>query len=199
MSYFINKRYDLLFPFSFCCKLVLWLLVFLLLLSLLFSLNLRSLLIELHELGEIELGLLDQLHFPNQNVLDWENLGAFLLDLLSNGLLNEFFGKILESRLLSFIDHNFHHLFADNLLLRALSVAGSFNLLSCSLGEPNREDSEHVPIRGLGLHEGLNHVVPFLHELAEFVLGHVHPIEVGVAVRSLHLFHLHLHLSPSIP
>ena len=53
-----------------------------------FPLDLRSFLVQLHEFGEIELGLLDQLHFLQEHVLDWEDLGTFLLDLLANGLLD---------------------------------------------------------------------------------------------------------------
>ena len=93
---------------------------------------------------------------------------------------------------------DFHHLFADNLLLRALGIAGSFDLLSCSLCETNSEDSEHVPIRSLSLNKGFNHVVPFLHQLAELVLSHVHSVEVSVAILAFDFLDLDLHLSPGV-
>jgi len=193
----LNKRY---FSFLFCCKFVLWLIIFLLvfIFSFFLPLNFWSLLIQLHEFGEIELGLLNKLDLSDQNILDWENLGTFFSDLFSNWLLNEFFGKILEGRLLALIHHNFHHLFADNLLLRALGIAGSLHLLPCSLCETNSEDSEHVSIGGLGLNKGFNDVVPFLDKLAEFVLCDVHSVEVSVAVWALHFFDLDLDLSPGI-
>jgi len=41
-------------------------------------------LIEFHELGEIELGLLEQLNLLDEDVLEWEDLSTFLLDLLAN-------------------------------------------------------------------------------------------------------------------
>jgi hypothetical protein len=43
-------------------------------------------LVELHELGEIELGLLEQLDLSDEDILEWEDLSAFLLNLLSNRL-----------------------------------------------------------------------------------------------------------------
>ena len=50
-------------------------------------LNLLGLaLVELHELGEIELGLLEHLHLLDENVLEREDLGAVLGDLLDDGV-----------------------------------------------------------------------------------------------------------------
>ena len=49
---------------------------------------LGSFLIKFHELGKIELGLLQELNLSNQDILKRENLAAFCLDFLSNGLLN---------------------------------------------------------------------------------------------------------------
>lgn len=48
-----------------------------------------SLLIELHELGEIELGLLEDLDLSDEAVvLEGEDLGALLLDLLADLFLD---------------------------------------------------------------------------------------------------------------
>ena len=50
-------------------------------------LNLLSVaLVELHELGEIELGLLEHLHLLDEHVLEREDLGAVLGDLLDDGV-----------------------------------------------------------------------------------------------------------------
>jgi hypothetical protein len=107
-------------------------------------------------------------------------------------------GKILEGRLLALVHHDFHHLFADNLLLRALSITGCLHLFTCSLCESNTEDSEHVSIRSLGLNKGFNDIVPFLEQCAELVFSDIHSVEVGVAVVTLHFLNLNLHLSPGI-
>jgi len=113
------------------------------LLNLLF---LWSFLIEFHELGEIELRFLEYLDLLDHDILERENLSAFLLDLLSNGLLNEFLAQLLEGRLLCLSDHDFHHLLANSLLLRSLGIAGSLHLFVCSPGEPNAKHSQHVSI-----------------------------------------------------
>ena len=46
------------------------------------------LLIELHKLGEIELGLLKKLDLSNEDVLEWEDFSTLLLDFLSNRVGN---------------------------------------------------------------------------------------------------------------
>jgi len=48
------------------------------------DLNLGLLLIEFHELGQIELGLLEQLDLADDHVLEGEDLLALLDDLLAN-------------------------------------------------------------------------------------------------------------------
>lgn len=66
-------------------ELVLWLfLAFLLTLDFEFW----FLLIELHELGEIELGLLEELDLSYEDVLEGEDLATLLLDFLSNSVGN---------------------------------------------------------------------------------------------------------------
>lgn len=45
---------------------------------------LRSVLVELHEFGQIKLGLLEHLNLTDEDVLKREDLGALLGDLLSN-------------------------------------------------------------------------------------------------------------------
>ncbi len=107
-------------------------------------------------------------------------------------------GKLLEGGFLSLVDHNFHHLLADELALRSLSVASGANLTAGSLGETDAEHTEEVSIEGLCLNEGLNSGVPLLDNGAKLVASDVHAIEVGVAVEALDLLDLHLHLSPSL-
>ena len=107
-------------------------------------------------------------------------------------------GKLLEGRLLSLADHNLHHLLADELALRALSVAGSADLSAGSLGEANAEHTEEVSVSSLGLNESLNGSVPLLDNGALLITGDVHSVEVSVAVEALDFLDLDLHLSPSL-
>ena len=48
----------------------------------------RLLLIEFHELGKIELGLLEELDLSDEYVLEGEDLLALLGDLFTNSILN---------------------------------------------------------------------------------------------------------------
>lgn len=107
-------------------------------------------------------------------------------------------GKLLESGLLGLVNHDLHHLLADELALRALGVASSADLATGPLGEADAEHAEKVAVEGLGLDEGLNGGVPLLDDGAELVAGDVHAVEVGVAVEALDLLDLDLHLSPSL-
>ena len=107
-------------------------------------------------------------------------------------------GKLLESGLLSLVNHDLHHLLADELALRTLSVASGADLAAGSLGETNAEHAEEVTIEGLGLDEGLNSGVPLLDNSAELVTCNVHTVEVGVAIEALNLLNLDLHLSPGL-
>lgn len=99
---------------------------------------------------------------------------------------------------MDFIDHDFHHLLADESLLRVLGIASSLDLSGSSAGETNAEESEEETIGGLGLHEGLNEGVPLLDEGAELVLGGIKTVEVSVAIVALYFFDLNLNLSPGL-
>jgi hypothetical protein len=52
------------------------------------GLDLGLVLIELHELGEIELGLLEELDLSDEDVLEGEDLRALLNNLLAKGILD---------------------------------------------------------------------------------------------------------------
>ena len=107
-------------------------------------------------------------------------------------------GKLLEGGFLSLVDHNFHHLLADELALRSLSVASGANLTAGSLGETDAEHTEEVSVSGLGLHEGLDGGVPLLDNGTLLIAGNVHTVEVGVAIEALNFLDLDLHLSPGL-
>jgi len=183
---------------SFLCgKEVLWLFSWCVALSfLLLLLGFRSFLIEFHELGKIKLGFLEDLNLLDHDVLEGEDLSTFLLDLFANGLGNEFLAQFLKSGLLSLSNHDLHHSLPNGLLLGALGIASGLDLFASPPGKPNAEHSEHVPISSLGLHKRLNGGVPFLHKLAELVLGNIHAMEVSVAIVTLYFLNLHLHFSP---
>ena len=96
------------------------------------------------------------------------------------------------------VDHNLHHLLADELALGALGVTSCSNLLIGSLGEANAEHTEEIAVGGFSLDKGLDCGVPLLDDCAKLVTSDVHSVEVGVAVEALDFFNLDFHLSPSI-
>ena len=120
-----------------------------------------------------------------------------LKDIINNWKNIQFLGKLLKGRLLGLVDHDLHHLLADELSLRTFGVASSSDLSAGSFCESDAEHSEQVSVNSLGLDEGLNGGVPFLDDGAQLVSCDVHSVEVGVAVESLDFFDLQLHLSPS--
>lgn len=130
--------------------------------------------------------------------MEGEDLGALLLDIFVDGLLDELLGQLLQGALLHFGHHDFHHFASDEFPLGALGVAGGLHLLAGPPGEPNSEESQHEAVGGLALDEALDDRVPLLDELAEFVLGHVHAVEVGVAVEVLDFFNLQFDLPPGL-
>ena len=97
---------------------------------------------------------------------------------------------------MGFVHHDFHHLLSDKLDLRRFGIACGSDLFVSSLGESNAKHSEQVSVNSFGLHESFDGGVPFLHNGAELVSGDVHAVKVSVAIKSLHFFYLHLHLSP---
>jgi len=154
-------------------------------------------LVQLHEFGEIELWLLEDLGLSDHAVvLEWVDLAALFLDLFTNLFFNKDLCELLEGRFLDCCLHNLHHLLSDELLVGSLGEAGCLDLSLGSLGEGNCEQSKDVPIGGLGLNEGLDKGVPFLDHGAGLVSGNVHTVEVSIAVESLDLVNLELKLSP---
>jgi len=98
---------------------------------------------------------------------------------------------------LDFLLHNLHHLFADELLVRSLGIAGSLNLFLGLLSKSNAEHSENVAILGLSLNESFDEGVPFLDHSSTMVPGDVHAIEVGIAVKAFDFLNLEPKLLPS--
>lgn len=153
-------------------------------------------LVKLHKLGKIELWLLEHLDLSDEHVLEWEDLGAVLGDLGGDLSSEESLEQVTEGVLLDLSNHNLHHLLAELLLLGALGVAGSLDLVAVAAGEGDGEEADEVTIRGLGLNESLDQRVPLLDKGAELVAGDVHTVEVGVAVETLDFLDLELDLSP---
>jgi len=153
-------------------------------------------LVKLHELGQIELRLLENLGLVDKDVLEREDFVAFISDLLGDDIGEELFEEVLEGGFLSLVDHDFLHLLSDLLDLGSLGVASSLDLSVLSSGESNGEESDEVAVGGLGLDEGFDKRVPLLDEGAHLVSSDADTGEVGEAVESLDFLNLELDDSP---
>jgi hypothetical protein len=157
-----------------------------------------SSLVHLHKLGDVELGLLEDLNLPDVDVLDGENSLALLLNLLSHDLGEELLDELLEVALGSLLGHDLGHLGADLLLLSSLDVAGLLELVGHLLGEGDAEHADEVSVGGADVDGGLDDGLPFLDETAKLVAGHVHAVEVGEDVVALDLLSNELDLPEAL-
>ena len=162
------------------------------------SLHLDLVGVKLHQLGKIELGLLEDLQLADHNVLKREDLVALLGDLLGGGVADQGLDEVLEGGLGDGGEEDLHHLAAELLFLGALGVAGSLDLLLVALGEGNGENTDDVAVLGLGLDEGLDEGVPLLDEGAEAVTSDVETVEVSVAFETLDFLALEANLAPGL-
>ena len=153
--------------------------------------------VKFHKFSKIELGLLEDLHFSDEDVLKREDLLALLCDCLVDLVGKKLLEEVFEGALGNLTNEDGHDLLAKKFGLGSLGVASSFDLASVASGKGDSENTYEVAIVGLGLNEGLDEGVPLLDEGAELVTSDVHAVEVGVAVETLDFFDLELDLSPS--
>jgi len=154
-------------------------------------------LVQLHQLGQIELGLLQDLGLVYEDVLEGEDFGALVSDRLGDGVGENLFEEILEVVGSALLEHNLHHLLTDGLDLGTTGVAGGLDLAVLASGESNGKESAEVAVGGLGLDEALDEGVPFLDEGAHLVSGDGQTVEVGEALETLNFLNLELDDSPS--
>ena len=153
--------------------------------------------VKFHKFSKIELGLLEDLHFSDEDVLKGEDLLALLCDCLVDLVGKKLLEEVFEGALGSLSNEDGHDLLTEKFGLGSLGVASSLDLASVASGEGDSEDAYEVAIVGLGLNECLDEGVPLLDEGTELVTSDVHAVEVGVAVETLDFFDLELDLSPS--
>lgn len=123
---------------------------------------------------------------------------SLLLNFLANDFRDELGNEVLEVPGLGFTNHDFDHLGADGAALGGLSVRGLALLVRSALGETNAKETKSVTISGLDVGRGLDQSVPFAHQRAELVSGHVHAPEVGQALHARHFLNAELELSKGI-
>jgi ethanolamine utilization microcompartment shell protein EutS len=153
--------------------------------------------VPLHKSGNVELGLLDNLHLADIALLDGEDGRALTLDLLSGGSGNKSLNESLKVSLSGQGGHGVDHLGADGADLGRLGVTGLLELILLLLGEGDAEHADDVTIGGTSINIGLNDRLLLLDEGAKLITGHVHAVEVEETVVSLNILDTELDLAVS--
>jgi len=99
---------------------------------------------------------------------------------------------------LALVNHDLHHLLADQFLLGRLCVAGSLHLVLVASGESDAEHSEQVSILSFGLCKSFDQSVPLLQEGARLVSCDVQSMEISVSIKSFNFFALDLYFPPRL-
>lgn len=150
---------------------------------------------ELEELGHIELGRLQDLRLSDVHVLERVNASARLLNLPPNRLGHKLLHQLLQVTARRLLGHNLKHLPSDLPDLGRLRIRRLANLRLPPLREPNREETEEVPVGRLDVDVRLDEGLPFTDEGTELVRGEVHAVEIGQAVFALNLVDAELDLA----
>mmetsp|Transcript_3496 Transcript_3496/g.8356 ORF Transcript_3496/g.8356 Transcript_3496/m.8356 type:complete len:255 (-) Transcript_3496:72-836(-) len=154
--------------------------------------------VNLHQLGDIELGSLQQLHLADVHVLERVDALASLVDVLANGLGDELLDQVLEVAGGGLLGDDLEHLPSDSADLGALCVASLLHLVLALLGEGNAVNAQLVVVSGHHVDVSLDESLPLLHQGAELVRGEVHAVEVGQAVLALHILDAELDLAETL-
>ena len=102
---------------------------------------------DLHELPEVKLGGLQDLHLADVHVLEGEDAWGGLLNLLSNNLRDELWYKLHNSQtfiLTEMQNKQDKQIYLSD--LAGLGVASALHLVRASLGKANAEHAEHVVV-----------------------------------------------------
>lgn len=149
----------------------------------------RRLAVQLHELGDVKLGRLQDLGLPHVDVLEGVDAPRRLLDLATDRLRNELLHELLEVAARRLARHDLEHLLPDLPHLRRLGVGRLANLRRSTLGKADGEEAEKVAVSRLDVDVGLDEGLPLADKGTELVGREVHAVEVGEAVLALNLVH----------
>mmetsp|Transcript_4555 Transcript_4555/g.6925 ORF Transcript_4555/g.6925 Transcript_4555/m.6925 type:complete len:208 (+) Transcript_4555:159-782(+) len=149
----------------------------------------------LHESGNVEFWLLQNLDFANVTLLDRENFVGRLFNILSTVSTDEGIDESLEISFISKLGHVFYHLCSDSTNLSRLGVTSLLDLLTVLGGEGNAEHSNNVSVGSFNINIGFDDGLTLLDETADLVPGHIHTVEVGETVVSLNVLDTELDLT----
>lgn len=101
-------------------------------------------------------------HFADVDIVQWVDTLAGLLDILGNGVGQQFVDDFLQVRAGHITGDDVRHLLADGTHLRVLGVACLALRQLILGGETDAEHTQQVAIGGLDIDVGFNECLPFL-------------------------------------
>jgi len=144
--------------------------------------------VPLHKFRDIEFGFLQDLDFPDEAILNGEDAGTLLGNVVSNGRTDEFLDETLEVSLGSEFGHDGCHFGSNGTTLGGFGVARGRDLVVLGPSEGDAKETDDVAVGCSAIHVGFNDGLLLSDEGAELVAGHVHAVEVQQAVVSLDVF-----------
>ena len=144
---------------------------------------------KLHQLRNVELGLFQNLDFPDETILQREDTLGLLLNLLANGLWDQLLHELAELNFACFLGHDLDHLPSDLSDLSRLCIAVRLHLFRPALCEGYAEHSYNIVVQSLDVHVCFDQSLPFLDERANLVAGQVHAMEIRQAAPALDFFY----------
>jgi len=144
--------------------------------------------VQLHEAGQVELGLLEGLDLADEDVVEGVDGVGGLLNVLGDGVGDELLHERLEVAGAHLAVDDLHHLGADLAFLGGLSVGGLLDLVGALVGVADAEYAELVAVGGGHVNVAGDHSLPLLHHRAHLVTGQAHSVEVGEAMFALDIF-----------
>jgi len=144
--------------------------------------------VHLHKLVDVELRLLQCLHFADVTVVKRVNSLARFLDIAAHGVGKQFVDDVLQIFGGNLSRNDLDHLLSDGTDLRGLRVRCLLVHVGTAACESNGEDAKQVSVGGFDVTVSFDARLPFLHEGSQLVGGHRHPVKVGHHVLPLHIF-----------
>jgi len=151
--------------------------------------------VHLHQFVNIELWLLQCLHFADVAIVKRVNSLARFLDVATHGVGEQFVDHVLQIFGGNLSCNDLDHLLSDGTDLRGLRVRGFLVHVGTSARETDGEDSEQIPVGGFDVTVSFDARLPFLHEGSQLVGGHRHPVKVRHHILPLNVFADQLELS----
>mmetsp|Transcript_7474 Transcript_7474/g.17801 ORF Transcript_7474/g.17801 Transcript_7474/m.17801 type:complete len:252 (+) Transcript_7474:253-1008(+) len=141
---------------------------------------------QLHKLGDVKLGLLQNLDLADQAVLEWKNGLALLLNVFTDGLRDQLPNQISELHFPGFLRDDLHHPFANLADLRRLRVGVCLDLVAVPACESDAKQAYNVVVRRLDIDMCLYQRLPLLDQGADLVPRKRHAMKICEAAPALH-------------